>query len=244
MSTHWHTYPAVQEAAAASARHVLLRLEEALAGQGDATFAVSGGSTPKLLFQNLAASGFDWSRVHLFWVDERVVPPADPESNYRLAEEHFIQPAHFPHRNVHRIHGELRPDVAAEHYIQDLEDFFSLEEGQLPHFDLIHLGMGGDAHTASLFPGEPLIADRDRIASSAYVEKLAKWRITLLPGVLLAAKHIMILTAGEDKAEAVRQVLEEPYDPMKYPAQIVSHHCRHVTWFVDAKAAALASARA
>jgi 6-phosphogluconolactonase len=241
MSTHWHTYPTVEKAAEACCRIVLTRLEEALAGQNLASIAVSGGSTPKLLFQNMAAGEFDWDRVHLFWVDERVAPPTDPESNYRLAEEHFIVPAHFPHRNIHRIHGELRPDVAAEQYTQDIQEFFSLREGDLPHFDVIHLGMGADAHTASLFPGEPLIEDRENIASAVYVEKLNKWRVTLLPGVLAAAKHIVVLTAGSDKAEAVRHVFEDPYDPQRYPAQIVSHRCRHVTWFVDTAAASLAS---
>ncbi|MBL8219994.1 MAG: 6-phosphogluconolactonase, partial [Bryobacterales bacterium] len=111
----------------------------------------------------------------------------------------------------------------------------------LPHFDVIHLGMGPDAHIASLFPGEPQIHNRDGIAASVYVEKLAKWRITLLPGVLLNAKHIVMLAAGEDKAEAIRNVMEAPYDPMLYPAQLISHHGRHVTWFVDAAAAALTS---
>src|SRR6185436_8370499 len=110
----------VEKAAEACCRYILPRLEEALSGQGHATIAVSGGTTPALLFQYLAATGFDWKRVHLFWVDERTVPPADPESNYRLAENGFIQPAHFPHRNAHRIHGELRPDIASAQYIQDI----------------------------------------------------------------------------------------------------------------------------
>ncbi|MCC6393897.1 MAG: 6-phosphogluconolactonase [Bryobacterales bacterium] len=241
MSTHWHTYPTVEDAAEACSRVILTRLEEALAGRNLAAIAVSGGSTPKLLFQHMAAGVFDWERVHLFWVDERVVPPSNSESNYRLAEEHFIVPAGFPRPNVHRIHGELWPKAAAERYTHDIQEFFSLGEGDLPHFDVIHLGMGADAHTASLFPGEPLIEDRERIAAAVYVEKLNKWRVTLLPGVLSAAKHIVILTAGSDKAEAVRHVFEDPYDPRQFPAQIVSHRCRHVTWFVDTAAASLAS---
>jgi len=241
MSMHWHTYSTVEKAADACCRHILPRLEESLAGQGQASIAVSGGSTPALLFQKLAAADFDWKRVHLFWVDERAVPPADAESNYNLAEKHFIQPAHFPHRNVHRIHGELRPDLAASQYVQDIESFFGLKHGELPMFDLIHLGLGSDAHTASLFPDEPMIANRDQIAGAVYVEKLSKWRITLLPGVLLKARHVLMLAGGADKAEAVRNVLEAPYDPSRYPAQVVAHHHRHVTWFVDEAAAALAS---
>lgn len=239
MSIHWHTYSSAEAAAEACSRHLLPVLEAALGGKSNATIAISGGTTPKLLFQHLAKARFDWSRVHLFWVDERAVPPTDAESNYRLADEHFIRPAHFPHRNVHRIHGELRPDKAAQQYTHDIAAFFGLQDGELPHFDVIHLGMGADAHTASLFPGDPLIDDREHIAEAVYVEKLAKFRITLAPGVLLAAKHVVLLTAGQDKAEAVKAVFEGPFEPLKYPAQIVSHHCRHLTCFLDKDAASL-----
>ena len=241
MSMHWHTYGSAEKAAEACCRNILPRLEAAVSGHGFAKMAISGGSTPKLLFRHLAESGFDWNQVHIFWVDERAVPPNESESNYLLAEEHFLKPAHVPMRNVHRIHGELRPDVAAENYVQEIEEVFTLGDGELPHFDIVHLGIGADAHTASLFPGEPLIENRDQIAASIYVEKLAKWRITLLPGVLLNAKNIVMLTAGEDKAEAIHNVFEAPYDPMKYPAQLISHLGRHVTWFVDTAAAALTS---
>jgi 6-phosphogluconolactonase len=241
MSIHWHSYSSVGQAAEACARHIFLRVEEALAGQGQATLAISGGSTPKLLLEQMAKTRFNWQKVHLFWVDERCVPPTNPESNYLLAEETFIKPARFPHRNVHRIYGELRPDVAAENYSQEIAEFFRLRDDEMPHFDVIHLGMGSDAHIASLFPGQPLIEDRDGIASAVYVEQKDKWRISLLPGVLLAARHIVVLLGGEDKAEAVRSVFDAPYEPLKYPAQIVSHHCRHVTWFLDQAASAAAT---
>jgi 6-phosphogluconolactonase len=233
MGFHRYTYDSADQAAAACARQILLRLEEALSGHGKATVAVSGGSTPKLMFDHLAKTRFDWRDVHLFWVDERMAPPEDPESNYHLCEEHFIRPSHFPRRNVHRIRGELRPDVAAKNYVDDLRDFFGLDPGDVPHFDVIHLGIGSDAHTASLFPGEPLILDRNGVAAAVYVEKLTKWRVTLLPRTLLAAKHVVVLAAGNDKTEALKNVLEAPYDPMRYPAQIISHHCRHQTWFLD-----------
>ncbi len=238
MSIHWHSYKSVSQAAEACSRHILLRLEEAMSGHGQASLAVSGGSTPALLFEYMAKERLKWQHVHLFWVDERCVPPGDPESNYLLAEEHFIKPARFPQRNVHRIQGELRPDVAAENYSQDIAGFFSLRDDEMPHFDVIHLGMGADAHIASLFPGQPMIEDREAIAAAVYVEPAAKWRITMLPAVLLAARHVVVLLGGEDKAEAVRNVFDAPYEPLKYPAQIVSHHCRHVTWFVDQAAAA------
>ncbi len=239
MSVRWYTSPDPRLAAEACAHHVIAVLEEVLAGQEFATFAISGGSTPRLLFEKLAQSKFGWERVHLFWVDERCVPPSDPASNYKLAEESLIRPAHIPQRHVHRILGEIAPKTAAARYASEIREFFGLAEGELPHFDLVHRGMGPDAHTASLFPGSPLIDDREGIADAVFVAKFNQWRVTLLPGALLAAKHTVFLVAGEDKAEVVRAVFKEPYDPTNYPAQIASHHGRGVTWFLDAKAAAL-----
>jgi 6-phosphogluconolactonase len=212
---------------------MLAQLDQTLAGKEYATLAVSGGSTPKLLFAELVKMPYRWERVHLFWVDERAVPPTNPQSNFKLAEEFLIKPAHFPHRNVHRIPAELTPDRAAEHYVQDIRNFFQLEEGDLPHFDIVQQGMGPDAHTASLFPGEPLLDDREGIAAAVYSEKMAQWRISLLPGVLLAARHTVFLVSGEDKAEAVRAVFNDEYDPNRLPAQVVSHHGRGVAWFLD-----------
>ena len=239
MSVRWHTYPDPRATAQACAHHITGILEEVLSGQDHATLALSGGSTPDLLFEELVASGFRWDRVHLFWVDERSVPPADPLSNYGHCERLLIHPARIPKHQVHRIYGELVSAHAADRYIEEIRDFFGLEEGDLPHFDIIHRGMGADAHTASLFPGDPLIDDRDRIASPVYAEKLKQWRVTLLPGVLMAAKHTVFLVAGADKAEAVREVFKEEYDPKKYPAQMASHHGRRVAWFLDQAAAAL-----
>lgn len=242
MSAHWYTYASADLAAEAGSRQILLHLEQALAGHSTASLAISGGSTPKLMLQHLAKAKFDWSRVHLFWVDERMVPPTDPDSNYLLAEENFIKPARFPHRNLHRIQGELRADIAAEHYAAEIEEFFGLPAGELPHFDVIHLGMGADGHTASLFPGDPLIEDRKALAAAVWVEKLSRWRVTLLPGVLLNARHVLMLVAGADKAEALKTVTEGAYEPLRYPAQLIAHHSRHLTWCVDREAASLVTA--
>jgi len=238
MSVRWHTYPDPAGAAEACAHHIAALLDEALAGQDRATLAVSGGATPRLLFDKLAAARLPWDRIHLFWVDERCVPPHDPQSNYRLAEDHLIRPARVPLRNVHRIDGELKPEHAARRYVEDIQESFALEPGELPHFDVVQRGMGADAHTASLFPGSPLIDDRDGIASAVYVEKLRQWRVTLLPGVLMAARHTVFLVTGADKAPAVRNVFQAEYDPKLYPAQMASHHSRRVAWFLDQAAAA------
>jgi 6-phosphogluconolactonase len=239
MSVRWHQYPDPRAAAEACARHTLALLSEMLSGQECATMAVSGGTTPALYFDALAASRFKWDRIHLFFVDERAVPPDHADSNFRLAEEHLIKKARMISRQVHRIHGEMEPHEAADAYVEDIREFFNLKPGQAPHFDIVHQGMGPDAHTASLFPGDPHIEDREGIATTVYVEKKQQWRITLLPGALLAAKHNIFLVTGEDKASAVRSVMDEPYDPLKYPAQMVCHHGRGVTWFFDAAAASL-----
>ena len=242
MSVRWHTYPDPKAAAEACSHHVLGLLDEMLSGQEHATLALSGGSTPKLLFEQMVSAKFKWDRVHLFWVDERGVPPTDPRSNYKLAEDSLITPAHIPRRNVHRIHGELLPERAAEQYAEEIGRFFTLQDGELPHLDVILHGMGPDAHTASLFPGEPLIDDREGIAAAVQVPVPPTWRITLLPGVLLAAKHTVFLVAGEDRAIAVRSVFQDEYEPKRLPAQMVTHHGRRVAWFMDTAAAHLVEA--
>jgi len=239
MSVRWYTLPDPVATAEAGAHHVINLLEEVLAGQDSATLAISGGSTPKLMFDKLAATRFAWEKVHLFFVDERCVPPTDDQSNYRMASEHLVRPGHLLQRNVHRILGELSPPAGATRYVEEIRDFFGLESGQMPRFDVLHLGMGPDAHTASLFPGEQLIDDRDLIAAPVYADKFKQWRVTLLPGVLLAAKHTVFLVAGDDKAESVRAVFHDEYNPRQYPAQIATHQGRGVTWFLDKAAARL-----
>jgi 6-phosphogluconolactonase len=239
MSVHWHSYTTPQEVAESCAKHIVTRLDDALSGEGNATLAISGGSSPRTMFEYLGKSTLDWDRVHLFWVDERCVPPNSPQSNFRMADEALIQPARLPRRNIHRVPAELRPEAAARRYVEDIVEYFGLAEGEMPHFDVIHRGVGADAHTASLFPGEPLIDDRDGIAAAVYVEKLAQYRITLLPSALLEARHTVFLVTGGEKAGAVRAVFHEPYNPKQYPAQMVSHHGRNVVWFLDSAAAAL-----
>jgi 6-phosphogluconolactonase len=240
MSVRWHTYPDAAAAAEACSHYITGILEEVLSGQDRATFAISGGQTPKLLFERLAHSGFRWDCVHFFWVDERCVPPTDLASNYRLADECLFKPAHVPHRNVHRIDGELHPTHAARRYVEDIQEVFNLRPGKVPHFDIMHLGMGPEGHTASLFPGSPALDDREAIASAVPVQTAAPpWRVTLMPAVLLAARHTVFLVTGDDKAEAVRNVFHGDYDPKRYPAQMASHHARRVAWFLDQAAARL-----
>ena len=228
--------PDAQGAADACARRIFELLAAALSSRPRASLAVSGGSTPKLLFQKMAATPFEWDRVHLFFVDERCVPPTDSASNYKLANDNLIAPANIPAGNVHRIVGEIEPPEAAWRYAGEIRNFFDLRDSEMPPFDIVHRGMGPDAHTASLFPGDPLIDDRAGIAAATFARKFKQWRVTLLPGVLLAAGHTVLLVAGEDKIEAVRAVFHEGFDPKRLPAQI-GNEGDGVAWFLDEKAA-------
>jgi 6-phosphogluconolactonase len=218
-------------AAQACGRRVLALLEHAVAERGRATLAVSGGSSPRPMFETLARSGFGWEAVDVYWVDERCVPPDHPHSNFRLANGVWLEPARVPAANIHRVLGEIDPHEAAALYDQALR--------RVEHFDVIHRGMGADAHTASLFPGDPLIDDHQRFAAAVYAAGLKQWRVTMLPRVLLSARHTVILAAGAGKAAALDAVLTGPYDPKKYPAQIAARNSKRATWFVDEAAAAL-----
>ncbi len=233
-----HPYPDLGTAAQACCDYILAALSAARALRGAASLAVSGGSTPKALFEAMAAQAFDWTGVHLFFVDERCVPPDNDLSNYRLARQYLLDAVKFPEGQVHRIAGELEPAEAAARYVGEIEAFFKTNE---PRFDVIQHGMGDDAHTASLFPGEPLIQDTEHIAAAVYSREKEQWRVTLLPRVLRKARHSAFLVAGADKAIALKDVLSGVADPMRYPAQIAAtpDGDREIAWFVDEEAAEL-----
>jgi len=229
-----HVFPDAQRTAEAAGDRILELLKNA---GSKPTLAISGGSSPKLMFEYMARQPFAWDSVHLFWVDDRAVPPTDPQSNFKFANETLIEPAGIPASNVHRILAELHPEEAARRYVLDIQEHFGLRPGRLPVFDVMHRGIGPDAHTASLFPGEPLIGDREDIAAAVYVEKLRSWRITLLPGVLIQARNTVMLVAGPDKAEPLDRILYGPSDPFRYPAQVVPNNPQKVEWYVDEAAA-------
>lgn len=213
-------------------------LQKAIASSGTATLAISGGNTPAPMFRKLAASGLDWSKIHIFWVDERCVPPSDDRSNFKSAEENLLKPAQVRESNVHRVFGELDPDEAASKYVEEITTFFDLKNGDLPTFDVVHRGMGPDAHTASLFPGEPLISDETHIAAHVWVEKMKMDRVTLLPGVLRKARQTILQAVGPDKAEPLHEVLFGPEDLYRFPCQIATRDSDTAVWFVDRAAAA------
>jgi 6-phosphogluconolactonase len=219
MTDRERVYPDPPSAAAACARYIADFLEQS---PRPLSFAISGGATPALLFDSLAAAHCGWDGVHIFWVDERAVPPTDPASNYRLAEERLLRPAAIPPGQVHRIRGELPPGEAARLYTEELR-------GRLP-IDLLHLGMGADGHTASLFPASPLLDDRSGIAAPVP----GRGRVTLLPGVLLAARNTVFLVTGTDKAATLDEVFRKSCAPQIRPACLFRDSA---FWFLDRSAA-------
>lgn len=193
--------------------------------------AVSGGKTPELLFKHMREADFPWQQLGFFFVDERAVPPDNAQSNFRLAEENFLKPLGFPESNVHRILGEMDPTAAAERYSAEIRDAFQIAPGKIPVFDVIHHGMGTDGHTASLFPGEPLIEDRKGIAAAVVASAEPKHRVTLLPGVLLVARATVFLVDGADKNTALQNVLTGELNPARFPSQLVARSGKHCDWF-------------
>jgi len=206
--------------------------------------SLSGGSTPRALYGLLAEPPFretiDWPRVHLFWGDERFVPPDHPDNNYRAALEALVRRVPIPTENVHRIPTEAtEPEAAAAQYEDTLRRFFAAPEGEVPRFDLVLLGLGPDGHTASLFPGSPALEEDSHLVVATYVPNLAAWRITLTLPVLLCARHVIFLVSGPDKAAVLRDVLDGPHDPQRLPAQLVRPQDGDLTWLVDEAAASL-----
>jgi 6-phosphogluconolactonase len=182
------------------------------------------------MFEWMAAQAFEWKAIEIFWVDERCVPPDDAQSNYRMTREALLDRIQIEPARIHRIKGELPPEQAAALYREDIWNTFDLSPSELPVFDIIQRGMGPDAHTASLFPGGPLIEDRTHVASDVWVEKMKQHRVTLLPGVLEKGRHTLCLATGLEKQQALRDVLSGPEDLKNFPAQIGR---ATAIWYVD-----------
>lgn len=230
-----------QDLFAAAAEEVVRAANDAVAQRGRFTIALSGGSTPRNLFNLLATNArtvLPWDRMFFFWGDERHVPPTDPESNYRMADESLLSKVPVLPANVFRIAAE-NPDAAAAAaaYEQTLQKFFALSPGQFPIFDLILLGMGPDGHTASLFPGTAGLQERSRLVIANWVEKFKTNRITLTLPVLNAARCVTFLVSGTDKASALHAVLEGDAPGEQYPSKLVRPTDGKLIWLVDRAAA-------
>jgi 6-phosphogluconolactonase len=230
-----------QELFAAAAEEVIRAATDAVAQRGRFTIALSGGSTPKSLFNLLATNArtvLPWDRMFFFWGDERHVPPTDPDSNYKMAEETMLSKIPVAAGNVFRIAAE-NPDAAAaaESYEKTLQKFFALQSGQFPRFDLILLGMGPDGHTASLFPGSAGLQEKSRRVIANWVDKFKTHRLTFTLPVLNAAACVAFLVSGTDKAPALHAVLESDAPGEQYPSKLVRPADGKVIWLIDRAAA-------
>lgn len=223
--------------ARAGADRILEAAREALSQRQSFSLVLSGGSTPKAIYEILGGSPdlLDWSRVEIFFGDERCVPPEHKDSNYRMAREALLDKIPIPKENVHRIRGEADPALAAREY-EDLLLQKGLGAGKL--FDLVLLGMGADGHTASLFPETPALAEETRWVVSNYVEKLGTNRVTLTARALLSARAIVFFIAGQDKADTLQAVLEGELRPKTYPSQLIFSSQAPIEILLDRAAAA------
>ncbi len=217
-----------------------VQLARAKVAEGDRlSVALSGGSTPAPLYRRLAQAplreAIPWQRVHLFWGDERCVPPQHPESNFGRAKEILIDHLSIPAGNVHRIRGELEPEAAALACAVGLHAFFGRA---WPRFDLVLLGLGADGHTASLFPGSPILEETTRsvVPVKAQYQGRPAWRVTLTLPAINAARQVIFLVTGASKADVLQTVL---MGPQTLPAQRVRPKSGQLTWLVDAEAARL-----
>lgn len=240
-----------QRLTAVAAERVTACIEHAIAVHGSAVVSLTGGTTPKRLYEALAdraapwRARIDWPRVHLFWGDERHVPPDHPDSNYRMTNDALVKHVPIPPSHVHRMQGELADaEHAAVDYEAALRTGFAAAGRRDLTFDLMLLGMGDDAHIASIFPGSPLLAEgvsfmpqRPRVAA-VWAPHLNAWRITLTPAAILASQTIVMLVAGETKASAVHAAIEAPLDVVRHPAQLLREAGDRVEWLLDRPAAA------
>lgn len=226
---------------ALNAAHFLVeQARQAISERGRFLVVLSGGSTPKAMHHILAdklKDQVEWSKVFVFWGDERSVPPDDDDSNFKMAKDTLLDYVPIPESQIFRIQAELSPQDAAADYEQQLKVLFAGAER--PVFDLIFLGMGPDGHTASLFPHTEALKEEDHWVAPNYVEKMNTWRITLTAPVINAGRHVVFLVAGASKADVLREVINGPYLPETYPSQLIAPEPGNLTWFLDEAAAAL-----
>ncbi len=230
-----------QEISSAAAERWLEIYHESVARQGFFCVALAGGSTPRDLYRTIAtpaiSSQLDWQRVHLFFGDERTVPPDHPDSNYRMARETLLDHVPIPESNVHRIETELAdPELAAGRYQELLVEIVPRSQGGVPQFDLILLGIGPDGHTASLFPETDILQQRERFVAAVNVKQKATWRVSLTFPVLDCARHLLFLVAGADKQQIVRQLLDDSCPGARYPVQMLQPS-GSVEFYLDSAAA-------
>jgi 6-phosphogluconolactonase len=227
-----------------AAQYLVDGVRAGVTARGVARIAISGGHTPKTAFGLLADPGepyrdkIPWDKLLLYWVDERCVPPGDPDSNYRMTREALLSKVPMKENQIFRIQGELDPEEAAAKYESAIRESFRLEGAEMPTFDMVSLGMGPDGHTASLFPHSAGLHELMRISIANHVEAKEAWRVTLTSPVINRARDVSFLIAGNDKVAALKEVFTGAYNPETYPSQLIQPANHRITLLLDTAAAA------
>jgi 6-phosphogluconolactonase len=233
-----HLFKNADDLSAGAAKWIADYISATLKKQDRFIIVLSGGSTPKKLHTLLAASPYkeqvDWSKLHIFWGDERAVPFDDVRNNARMAFETLLNHVPVPKTQVHIMRTDLDPVAAASEYEKILHRYFDTTG---PTFDLVLLGMGDDGHTLSLFPGTQVIHEENKWATAYFLKAQGMFRITLTAPIVNRAQKVAFLVAGEDKAIALREVIEGDYRPDIYPSQVIQPEDGETHWFLDKAAA-------
>ena len=232
-------YPDQEAISRAAAQLVVEQAAQAVKARSRFTLVLSGGRTPRRLYEILAQPPFRtqiaWEKVHIFWGDERCVPDDDPRSNARLARQAWLDHVPIPPKQIHAIEGNLAPEAAAKDYEALLRTFFA---GRQPRFDLVLLGLGEDGHTASLFPHHEVLKEQVRWVCEVYLSPTEPPRVTLTQVILNQAAVLAFLVAGAAKARVFQEVLQGQPDPERLPAQLLQPEAGRRLWLVDQDASA------
>lgn len=241
----FHIHPDPASLSQALAEWTTVQIETTLQQQDRFTFVLTGGNSPKLLYELLAKEPFrtriSWDKLHIFWGDERAVPFEDSRNNARMTYEHLLDHVPVKKEQVHIMQTDLTPEAAAEAYSTLLHQYFG-EAGST--FDLVLNGMGDDGHTLSLFPHTPVIHEQQKWVTSFYLDAQQMHRITLTAPVVNRAKQVVFLTFGSGKANALHEVVEGKRNVDEFPSQIIQPASGQLHWFVDEAAAGLLKQRA
>jgi 6-phosphogluconolactonase len=240
-------FPTCAEIASHASHEVARIAGEAVSARGVFSIALAGGSTPKMLYALLAEhptlrNSLPWDKIEVFFGDERHVGPGHADSNFQMATDAMLSKVPLEARQIHRIKGEYSDTAqAAAEYEDEIRRAFALEAGEFPRFDLILLGMGNEGHTLSLFPGTKALHDTQRVVTRNWVGKLYTERITLTAPAANAARNVMFMVTGSDKACALKAVLEGPHEPEQLPAQMIQPEMGALSWLVDSAAGSMLS---
>jgi len=225
-------YPDLESLSRAAASLIVTQANLAVAARGRFSVALSGGNTPRRTYELLDQA--PWDRMHVFWGDERCVDPDDPRSNARMARETWLDHVPIPGKQIHPLHCAQAPAAAAREYEAELQEFFA--DGP-PCLDLVLLGLGDNGHTASLFPGTPVLEETGHWAAPVYVAEQDLYRVTLTAPCINQARVVAFLAAGTGKAAVLREVLHGPRDPGRLPAQLIQPQSGELVWLIDLEAA-------